>query len=78
MFAIMGDVPRQLLRICRRPAVPGTLPRFARLMTRRWRRQSVSYFFTSLLRLELIANVELRQRAAAILARRDIFTPPLS
>ena len=31
--------------------------------------------FTSLLRLELIANVELRQRAAAILARRDIFTP---
>ena len=31
--------------------------------------------FTSLLRLELIANVELRQRAAAILARRDIFPP---
>ncbi|HFP9406434.1 TPA: VOC family protein [Raoultella planticola] len=31
--------------------------------------------FTSLLRLELIANVELRQHAAAILARRDIFTP---
>ncbi|EMD1840405.1 2-oxoadipate dioxygenase/decarboxylase HglS [Raoultella planticola] len=31
--------------------------------------------FTSLLRLELISNVELRQRAAAILARRDIFTP---
>lgn len=31
--------------------------------------------FTSLLRLELIANVELRQLAAAILARRDIFTP---
>lgn len=31
--------------------------------------------FTSLLRLELIANVELRQRAEAILARRDIFTP---
>jgi uncharacterized glyoxalase superfamily metalloenzyme YdcJ len=31
--------------------------------------------FTSLLRLELIENVELRQRAAAILARRDIFTP---
>lgn len=31
--------------------------------------------FTSLLRLELIANTALRQRAAAILARRDIFTP---
>lgn len=31
--------------------------------------------FTSLLRLELIASVELRQRAAVILARRDIFTP---
>ena len=31
--------------------------------------------FTSLLRLELIANDELRQRAAEILARRDIFTP---
>lgn len=31
--------------------------------------------FTSLLRLELIASAELRQRAAEILARRDIFTP---
>ncbi|WP_159870171.1 MULTISPECIES: VOC family protein [unclassified Raoultella] len=31
--------------------------------------------FTSLLRLELIASVELRQRAAEILAKRDIFTP---
>jgi uncharacterized glyoxalase superfamily metalloenzyme YdcJ len=34
--------------------------------------------FTSLLRLELIENVELRQRAAAILARRDIFTPAVA
>ncbi|WP_252108217.1 MULTISPECIES: VOC family protein [unclassified Halomonas] len=31
--------------------------------------------FTSLLRLELIADAELRERAAEILARRDIFTP---
>lgn len=31
--------------------------------------------FTSLLRLELIGNEALRQRAADILARRDIFTP---
>ena len=31
--------------------------------------------FTSLLRLELIDDVELRRQAAAILARRDIFTP---
>jgi uncharacterized glyoxalase superfamily metalloenzyme YdcJ len=31
--------------------------------------------FTSLLRLELIASDELRQRAAQILAKRDIFTP---
>ncbi|PAU79051.1 2-oxoadipate dioxygenase/decarboxylase HglS [Halomonas salipaludis] len=31
--------------------------------------------FTSLLRLELIENAELRQRAAEILAARDIFTP---
>ncbi|MRS15772.1 DUF1338 family protein [Enterobacteriaceae bacterium RIT691] len=31
--------------------------------------------FTSLLRLELIDNVELREKAAAILAERDIFTP---
>ena len=31
--------------------------------------------FTSLLRLELIANEALRQRAADILSRRDIFTP---
>ncbi|AGE94533.1 2-oxoadipate dioxygenase/decarboxylase HglS [Citrobacter farmeri] len=31
--------------------------------------------FTSLLRLELIENAALRQRAAAILAQRDIFTP---
>ncbi|MGE0970676.1 2-oxoadipate dioxygenase/decarboxylase HglS [Klebsiella sp. WOUb02] len=31
--------------------------------------------FTSLLRLELIASEELRQRAAEILAKRDIFTP---
>ncbi|GED23768.1 2-oxoadipate dioxygenase/decarboxylase HglS [Halomonas halmophila] len=31
--------------------------------------------FTSLLRLELIESVELRERAAEILARRDIFTP---
>ncbi|WP_045855187.1 2-oxoadipate dioxygenase/decarboxylase HglS [Raoultella terrigena] len=31
--------------------------------------------FTSLLRLELIASDELRQRAAEILAKRDIFTP---
>ena len=31
--------------------------------------------FTSLLRLELIDNVELRDKAAAILAKRDIFTP---
>ncbi|MEN0614926.1 VOC family protein [Klebsiella indica] len=31
--------------------------------------------FTSLLRLELIANVSLRNRAAQILAGRDIFTP---
>jgi uncharacterized glyoxalase superfamily metalloenzyme YdcJ len=31
--------------------------------------------FTSLLRLELIENVSLRQRAAEILATRDIFTP---
>jgi uncharacterized glyoxalase superfamily metalloenzyme YdcJ len=33
--------------------------------------------FTSLLRLELIADLELRQQAAAILARRRIFTPGL-
>ncbi|WP_299231294.1 VOC family protein [uncultured Halomonas sp.] len=31
--------------------------------------------FTSLLRLELIESQELRERAAAILAERDIFTP---
>lgn len=31
--------------------------------------------FTSLLRLELIENAALRQRAAEILAQRDIFTP---
>lgn len=31
--------------------------------------------FTSLLRLELIDNLALRQKAAAILAARDIFTP---
>ncbi|WP_372610076.1 VOC family protein, partial [Halomonas sp.] len=31
--------------------------------------------FTSLLRLELIESAELRERAAAILAERDIFTP---
>ncbi|WP_048305562.1 VOC family protein [Halomonas sp. PR-M31] len=31
--------------------------------------------FTSLLRLELIESVELRERASAILAERDIFTP---
>ncbi|HFK4759001.1 TPA: VOC family protein [Citrobacter farmeri] len=31
--------------------------------------------FTSLLRLELIENATLRQRAAEILAQRDIFTP---
>ena len=31
--------------------------------------------FTSLLRLELIENAPLRQRAAEILAQRDIFTP---
>lgn len=31
--------------------------------------------FTSLLRLELIENVALRQKAAEILAKRDIFTP---
>ena len=31
--------------------------------------------FTSLLRLELIDNVALREKAAAILARRSIFTP---
>ncbi|MBB3230752.1 2-oxoadipate dioxygenase/decarboxylase HglS [Halomonas stenophila] len=31
--------------------------------------------FTSLLRLELIESPELRERAAAILAERDIFTP---
>ena len=31
--------------------------------------------FTSLLRLELIDNVELREKAAEILAKRDIFTP---
>ncbi|MBB3140459.1 2-oxoadipate dioxygenase/decarboxylase HglS [Halomonas organivorans] len=31
--------------------------------------------FTSLLRLELIENEALRERAAAILAQRDIFTP---
>ncbi|HDR2678770.1 TPA: VOC family protein [Enterobacter mori] len=31
--------------------------------------------FTSLLRLELIENVELRERAAGILAQRNIFTP---
>ncbi len=31
--------------------------------------------FTSLLRLELIENASLRKKAAAILAKRDIFTP---
>ncbi|VDZ78838.1 protein ydcJ [Salmonella bongori] len=31
--------------------------------------------FTSLLRLELIEDTALRQRAADILAQRDIFTP---
>ncbi|PVZ10452.1 MULTISPECIES: VOC family protein [unclassified Pseudomonas] len=31
--------------------------------------------FTSLLRLELVDNAELREQAAAILARRQIFTP---
>lgn len=31
--------------------------------------------FTSLLRLELIENLALREQAAAILAKRDIFTP---
>lgn len=31
--------------------------------------------FTSLLRLELIESAELRERAATILAQRDIFTP---
>ena len=31
--------------------------------------------FTSLLRLELIENTDLREQAAAILAKRDIFTP---
>ncbi len=34
-----------------------------------------SAFFTSLLRLELIENEILRQKAAEILRQRDIFTP---
>lgn len=33
--------------------------------------------FTSLLRLELIADLALRKKAAAVLAKRDIFTPRL-
>ena len=65
------DVSRQLLRSVAGRRTGSTPPRFAPLMTPRWR-ESVSRF-TSLRDLN-IANEALRQRAADILSRRDIFT----
>ncbi len=74
MFAIMGDVPGELLRSLAGRGCRYIRQHFGPLMMLLWR-VIPSAFFTSLLRLELIENEILRQKAAEILRQRDIFTP---
>lgn len=72
LFAVMGMEPRGLLRpVGRRRARTHLLRPVsdAALLANPFR------VFTSLLRLELIADPALRQQASDILARRNIFTP---
>ncbi len=68
-----GCIPLAIT-ISRRPACRSTPRRFVPSTMPRWR--AIHFrIFTSLLRLELIENRALRERAEAILARRKIFTP---
>jgi uncharacterized glyoxalase superfamily metalloenzyme YdcJ len=88
--AIRLGTSRELAMICRVFAVMGMLPvgyydlsvagipvhsTAFRPVDDEALRQNPFRVFTSLLRLELIADPELREEAAAILAAREIFTP---
>lgn len=73
MFAVMGMEPVGYYDLSR-AGVPVHSTAF-RPVSDEALRQNPFRVFTSLLRLELIADKPLRDRAAAILAGRDIFTP---
>lgn len=72
MFAIMGMYPVSYYDLSR-AGVPVHSTAFRPIDDASLSRNPFRVF-TSLLRLELIDNVTLRQRAADILAKRDIFT----
>jgi uncharacterized glyoxalase superfamily metalloenzyme YdcJ len=73
MFAVMGMEPVGYYDLSQ-AGVPVHSTAF-RPVTDSALRRNPFRVFTSLLRLELIDDAELREKAAAILAARDIFTP---
>lgn len=73
MFAVMGMEPVGYYDLSQ-AGVPVHSTAFRPVSDEALRRNPFR-IFTSLLRLELIDDLELRQKAAAILAQRDIFTP---
>lgn len=73
MFAVMGMFPVGYYDLSR-AGVPVHSTAFRPLAGHALKRNPFR-LFTSLLRLELIADAPLRAQAAQILARRDIFTP---
>jgi len=73
MFAVMGMEPVGYYDLSQ-AGVPVHSTAFRPVSDAALRRNPFR-IFTSLLRLELIDDLQLREKAAAILARRDIFTP---
>jgi len=73
MFAVMGMVPVGYYDLSQ-AGVPVHSTAFRPVSYEALRRNPFR-IFTSLLRLELIDDIPLREKAAAILAQRDIFTP---
>lgn len=73
MFAVMGMVPVGYYDLSQ-AGVPVHSTAFRPISDSALRRNPFRVF-TSLLRLELIENGALRQKAASVLAARDIFTP---
>ncbi|RPD97855.1 VOC family protein [Candidatus Pantoea deserta] len=73
MFAVMGMEPVGYYDLSQ-AGVPVHSTAFRPVSDEALRRNPFR-IFTSLLRLELIADPQLRDKAAAVLAQRDIFTP---
>ncbi|WP_313589931.1 2-oxoadipate dioxygenase/decarboxylase family protein, partial [Pantoea septica] len=73
MFAVMGMEPVGYYDLSQ-AGVPVHSTAFRPVSDAALRRNPFR-IFTSLLRLELIDDLSLREKAAAILAQRDIFTP---